>query len=293
MVQIEKFISYKNLSKNNEILNKEMTSSASNTGEQEKLIRFYDDDPNNFIGSKDKLNNLVEFFPVGQNPYQIIVEHNETGLTISQPINKNYYFAYKYFNLNNWRRSQDTISTFIKTIFDKEYNDNYFETLIKKNPSQRIDKQKLKNQYFNEFVKLDTFSLATTGISVDQIVNLINWSKTNGDEKKVYFDWDQTLSVLPGFVHEFHTHLETYLTYMLGGPVRFQFLKKLFSTLHDNKVEIFILTNNRCEKTIFMLLIKELDPNFKEKNLLFGRNAIQFKSLKISYIQHQLGLIRS
>jgi hypothetical protein len=114
---------------------------------------------------------------------------------------------------------------------------------------------------------------------------LIPWITENKDNDKIaVFDWDRTISIVEGLMipsnFPFNGIDETNFaremaTYVLGRKERMDFLKKMFEMLHNNDVKICILTNNSAAKTTnvaqrncFLKMIKLIDPDFEDENLL-------------------------
>lgn len=144
----------------------------------------------------------------------------------------------------------------------------------------------LKHPFELEFIKLSTkYPFITyeenppnNGIEKKHIEDLKDWCiQYKKKDKYVFFDWDRTISVTDGF-HYLpkipKKYLKEYLYYILGGKERFLELKSFFSFLHQNKVHLYILTNNPTAtekyKDYFLTMIHFIDPKFKPSHLLYG-----------------------
>jgi hypothetical protein len=104
------------------------------------------------------------------------------------------------------------------------------------------------------------------------------------------FDWDRTISIVEGLIipgnfpfngvskKKFATEMALYV---LGREIRIQFLKNMFEMLHENGVKVYILTNNSAasinqpvKRSCFLEMIKIIDPQFVEDNLLCSNGQI-------------------
>jgi hypothetical protein len=117
--------------------------------------------------------------------------------------------------------------------------------------------------------------IPTNGITKANIKSIDNWllHSSNVKTKIVLFDWDRTISVVEGFypsprLTEFLQHT---MEYLLGGEDRIKMLQSLFKKLVENKVHIFVVTNNSAALTarkLFLTMIKYLNPSFVDDNLI-------------------------
>lgn len=132
---------------------------------------------------------------------------------------------------------------------------------------------------------------ATMGLSKNQMTEIEIWSE-NPESKTIVFDWDKTLTVLPGFASSKFNN-ENYIEFIFGGPTRFQRIKDLFKNLHKKEKSIYILTSNGQADTNrenFFTIIRTLDPLFNKENLIYSGNYEKnpYKSRKIVFLQQLL-----
>jgi hypothetical protein len=99
-----------------------------------------------------------------------------------------------------------------------------------------------------------------SGIASTHVDMLRAWMEDTADKahRVAVFDWDRTITKVEGlFPYETEAHISrivpglTWATfvndamlYLCGGPERVQLLKDMFASLHENNVDIAILTNN-------------------------------------------------
>lgn len=169
----------------------------------------------------------------------------------------------------------------------------------------------LKHPFDLEFIKLSTDYYSITyeknppnnGIEKKHIEELKDWCmEYKKKDKYIFFDWDRTISVTDGFQYLPKIpmkQLKEYIYYILGGKERFNELKNLFSFLHKNKVNIYILTNNPTAnekyKDYFLTIIHTIDKKFKSKHLLYGlkynhkidKNGEIIKSNKLVFLEKE------
>jgi hypothetical protein len=97
----------------------------------------------------------------------------------------------------------------------------------------------------------------------------------------VFFDWDKTLTVLEGFLilskdkSKFQKYICAHAEYLFGGKARMERIRRMFSFLQKNGVQVYILTNNPTvykinERPYFVALIQCVYPTFDEKTQLIG-----------------------
>jgi hypothetical protein len=102
----------------------------------------------------------------------------------------------------------------------------------------------------------------------------------------VMFDWDLTLSAYNGLQLP-HPDVAAAALFYAGGRVRFEHLKRMFSSLRKKKVKVFVLTNNPTaatphERRNFLDLLQVLDPKFLMSELVYGhqQKAVVYKTNK-------------
>lgn len=184
----------------------------------------------------------------------------------------------------------------------KNYNPFiYLDNYIQKYPLEN-EMQKIMSLDISLFFEIHP---PNNGIEIKHIKDLKNWCTKNMKNQKIIFlDWDKTITVTDGKNYSFFNimqknQIKQYLKYILGGQERFTELQNLFHYLHENKVHLYILTNNinaenENSKKNFLKLIRLLDPKFKVKNLLYLKYTGEDTNLtlnKISYIQSFLNLV--
>jgi len=112
-----------------------------------------------------------------------------------------------------------------------------------------------------------------SGIETKHIQVLNRWLRTAEGKKAAIFDWDRTLTKVEGFyplVNSTQRFLyEDTLLYLFGGHKRLAKIRAMFKKLHEQDVEIFILTNNPASTTMFFKrMILVLSPFIPLSNII-------------------------
>lgn len=150
----------------------------------------------------------------------------------------------------------------------KEYiaslgENTYIEVLQRKTPKELFD-------YYDP----------VSGLASAHVDRLRAWMEDTADKahRVAVFDWDRTITIVEGlFTYETEAHIRSIvpgltwatfvndtMLYLCGGSERVQFLKDMFALLHENNVDIAILTNNKgCPTQVALIrsiLIELLPP---------------------------------
>jgi hypothetical protein len=261
------------------------------------LVRFYDNDINNFIGLKDK----IDCIEVSNDLYDPI---------LSNTIIKKY--------LEELKKSHKTSHNF------------YYDEYIKKYPREKkhLDALNIANY--------GLYSIPNQGITDEQLKELTKWSRMNKNNGGiVFFDWDKTITIMDGFrllSDDFFNYLHihdnkkrkqiaiSYMKYLLGGSKRFLKFKNLFKNLFKNNITFYIITNNDAVfykyslnnknniitipakkfeikklQNDFLKFVQIISIHFKIENLLFSRNyeSTKLKSNKCKLIQQNYDILIS
>jgi hypothetical protein len=88
-----------------------------------------------------------------------------------------------------------------------------------------------------------------SGIQQEHIDKATEWLERTKEIKQraAIFDWDRTITMFEGIFPAYDPRFfsfEDWLCYLCGGDARFELLRDFLRTLHENNVEIIILTNN-------------------------------------------------
>ena len=236
-----------------------------------QFIRFYDNDKSRFTGISEFMKKKIKCIHIDD------TEPNKI-------FGKNNYFLNLY-----------------------SFEDFYYKEYIKKFKHKSVHLKKLAHRYPEITIEE---KVSSNGIDTLDIKELKIWSSMeNNNLKKIFFDWDRTLSVCDGFYSiEKYTkkELEEYIMFLFGGPKRFEEIQKLFEFLHKHHVKIYILTNNNAasiknkkRRIFFLKIISFLDPLFYDKNLLYGlkyndifdKNYKLLKSNKINFLEKELKIL--
>jgi len=102
------------------------------------------------------------------------------------------------------------------------------------------------------YPNINTYQIsnATNGITKNIIDKIMKWSSRN-NKKMIFFDWDQTLSVLPGLNLPYF-NISNYLIFVLGGPARLYSLQSMFNHLHETNV------NAQVKSYLYKMNVKNL-----------------------------------
>jgi hypothetical protein len=150
-------------------------------------------------------------------------------------------------------------------------------------------KKRYPQQFQQQFQQTEQ-TLPSVGISKNDIEYVKEWVHEHHDQRKILLlDWDRTISIKEGFsiVEDKipprvpgNNNIEKYTKFILGGPERYQYMKEFFIDLHENGVEIFILTNNGyCQKDnsdpkekmlfeLYLKIIQCVDPMMDRDHVL-------------------------
>ena len=244
------------------------------------LIRFYDNDENNFKGVSlinKELNIYIEIILINDNIPNLLIEN-----------------IIKEYEIKN------NIIIDSNTKLQSPLNEYYYLNYIEK-----LKKFSIRLSNFNDIFSHSNLSnlkyeskLPNNGISFIQMIDLKKWSNENG-EKIVFFDWDRTLTVVEGFIPLKDNKLISpplsensileYVIYIFGGIKRFTKIKKLFNYLHKMNVNIYILTNNSIgikNKEGFYKIVQYIDPLLSIDNIFstINTNSTRLLSNKMIFL---------
>lgn len=138
--------------------------------------------------------------------------------------------------------------------------------------------------------------LPTLGITEDHIKELHKWVDTTEGKKIAIFDWDRTLTVVESIIlppdlywksyqfSHFGYNTEDLLLFVMGGPVRLQMIRDMFSYLYANNVDVFVNTRSvaaRDMRNAFLVLLKSLTNNkFQDANLICAHDVSKSNAQK-------------
>jgi hypothetical protein len=149
-------------------------------------------------------------------------------------------------------------------------------------------KKRYPQQFQQQFRRKEHFT-PNVGISKNDIEYVKEWVRFHHDRRKILLlDWDRTISVSEGIsILENENpprvpgnNIEKYTKFKLGGPKRYKHMKDFFRDMHQNGVEIFILTNNGyCQKDnpdlqeqslfeVYLQIIQCVDPMIDRHHVL-------------------------
>ena len=206
-------------------------------------------------------------------------------------IDLNYYIGSKKIslfydnNIDNFNKNYSINSVIpIKVDESENINIKMYNSYYKNSSNDvKLLFKKLRSSGF-ERDKIDLKS----GISNNQIIKLCNFIQKNYKNiENIIFDWDRTFTIIEGLYNfknlkEFtnmvfsNNSINKQLIickYYLGGEVRMNNLKKLFSLLNKHYINLYILTNNGIavdNSQIMKDIIKLLDYDIPIKNILYN-----------------------
>lgn len=269
---------------------------------------FLDNNPVEFKGGDDYLyssgfiliDDKAEFNYNFNQPHKPLYSDEPYYLAYNKKFPENKFhipgLEYKYY-FTEQKNAQRDYKTFLDIMENpKKYRvsfQNYNLSSMKENFKEDARSRKAVSTIIKDLlypnINTDQISNATNGITKNIIEKIMKWS--TGNKKMIFFDWDQTLSVLPG-LNPFYFNIPNYLTFVLGGPERLHSLKSMFVHLHDNNVKVFILTQNSIAsrknefRQEFINLIRQfLDKKFKQENLVYAKDF--YRSSKVLFIQNE------
>ncbi len=112
-------------------------------------------------------------------------------------------------------------------------------------------RNRLKDKQYFDFLasiqRFDTLDIVS-GIQSRHLAQLQEWMENTATfpRRAAIFDWDRTLTMFEGFSLESYEGLKwgSILRYLMGGDKRFNGLRRMFQMLHEQNIQIIILTNN-------------------------------------------------
>uniref|UniRef100_A0A6C0EVH2 Uncharacterized protein n=1 Tax=viral metagenome TaxID=1070528 RepID=A0A6C0EVH2_9ZZZZ len=135
------------------------------------------------------------------------------------------------------------------------------------------------NNSYCEYYNPKEISNPSNAFGLVQGNQLLEWLK---DKKRpvVLFDWDKTITCCDGFIVDNYPFTyksvnvleEDVMEYLCGGYNRLDFIRYIFDCI-KKKGDIIIVTNNDTavkNKREFLKLIRIIDPDFKERGLIYG-----------------------
>jgi len=135
-------------------------------------------------------------------------------------------------------------------------------------PDDNLSPEGLNAKRFMQLaVRSDDYDY-TSGIQQGHADQIVTWASSRLPDKKILFDFDRTLTMCEGIVclkpkhgalfkgtgianmrlsfPDYDLTAEGFINYLCGGTSRVEMLKRMFNTLYENNVAIYILTNNEC-----------------------------------------------
>ena len=240
-----------------------------------------------------------------RNSNNIVVKNSNVQYIDNSKFKKLLLFTYNNNNIIdlNYYIGSKKISLFYDNNIDN-FNKNYSINSvipIKVDESENINIKMYNSYYKNSsndvkllFKKLQSYGFERdkidlkSGISNNQIIKLCNFIQKNYKNiENIIFDWDRTFTIIEGLYNfknlkEFtnmvfsNNSINKQLIickYYLGGEVRMNNLKKLFSLLKKHYINLYILTNNGIavdNPQIMKDIIKLLDYDIPIKNILYN-----------------------
>ena len=197
------------------------------------------------------------------------------------------------FNLINYNNLINSGSTISSNLVDANIKPVITEHINSYNI--RIEYPKLdefNNNTYAKIVRLPKFSEIkppTEGLNTENINTLYQWIHNNNRKKIAAFDWDRTLSCTEGMLmgpspwkfQDHNVEVRDTVRYLMGGIDRQNRIVDMFRHLHENKVDVFVVTNNKSafnNRSEFSKLIKFIYPEFNENNLFFADSSVTTKS---------------
>lgn len=119
------------------------------------------------------------------------------------------------------------------------------------------------------------------GVHMAEVANWINRELPN--PKIAVFDWDRTITVVEGGIFPLDNEpaqqalfkpikIEDQVCYLLGGTERVEAIKKMFKSLTDAQIPIFINTRNVASQDMkirFLKVVQNIIPTFTEDYLIY------------------------
>jgi hypothetical protein len=155
--------------------------------------------------------------------------------------------------------------------------------------NQNYHKNFVNNSYYNYF---KPGGRPSNGFSMTHAEELLLWINRTSNPI-VLFDWDRTITCFDGFAIENYpftysskgVKIQDVIEYICGGYTRINLLSYVFQSIRK-KGEIFIVTNNPMSlhnRPEFIKMIRTIDPQFKEKCLIYGNGNKRLALLACNY----------
>ena len=165
---------------------------------------------------------------------------------------------------------------FITCVYIKEE-----QLYLKFNKSFNYYKNFTNNSYC-DYYKPTEISNPSNAFGLVQGTQLLEWLR-NKNKPVVLFDWDKTITCCDGFIinnypftyNSINVSEKDVMEYLCGGLNRLSYIRYIFYCIKQ-KGDIFIVTNNDTaikNKREFLKLIHIIDPDFKDKCLIYGING--------------------
>ena len=194
-----------------------------------------------------------------------------------------------------------------------------------KNYKEYIEEYQSNNNAHANAINMDLIDINDTisnsnSITESVINNLNLWiGKGNpNSDRYVFFDWDKTLTVVPGFdivnnnmygyyLTDFVKNysniktgidqkFESILKFSMGGEDRLEMIRAMLDNLFNNGIKVYIVTNNpfaqlnldvnvkqlTANRPFFITLLKTLDDRFESKNLISSLDCGRCKGTAIN-----------
>jgi hypothetical protein len=140
------------------------------------------------------------------------------------------------------------------------------------------------NQYADIMMKMGGEEIMPSlGLTKQHVKLLEDWVRRSSPPHIAVFDWDRTLTVVEGLVipgnrewndlnRKWPWSITDTMEYLFGGTARLQMLQDMFKWLHNQGVDVFIVTRNNSAvgaKMAFYDLIRHMDPVFSFDHLIY------------------------
>jgi len=150
----------------------------------------------------------------------------------------------------------------------------------------------INNSYYNYF---KPGGRPSNGFNMTNAEDLLLWLNRTSNPI-VLFDWDRTITCFDGFAIENYPFtysskgikIQHVVEYICGGYTRINLLSYVFQSIRkkNKNGEIFIVTNNPISinnRPEFIKMIQVIDPQFKEKCLIYGKGHKKMALLECEY----------
>jgi hypothetical protein len=152
--------------------------------------------------------------------------------------------------------------------------------------------------------------MPSLGLTAEHMESLVAWVQREPIRPLIAaFDWDRTLTVVEGVILPGNREWDEVgwpwspsdtLVYLFGGAERLQMIQDMFTWLHAEGVDVFIVTRNLNvveAKGAFFDLVRRLDPSFSYDHLIYAGDQKKSEALRgnreyriiMAPVDHQVG----